>query len=196
MKATQTLPSQYTLLQEIDLSRDRRLSLALNLVAAALLFPAGWLFIRLVIALRPEIQQGAVLRIELSSLLGIVLAFIAVLVIHELVHGLFFWLITRQRPRFGLRAAYAFAAAPDWYLPRDPYLAVGLSPLVLITLLGVALIPILPAGGLLPLVFALTTNAAGAVGDVAIVVWLLCKPPDLLVQDRGDAVAIYHYGNP
>jgi hypothetical protein len=195
MKATQTLPSQYALLKEIDLSRDRRLLLALNLAGVVLLFLTGWLFMRLVAALRPEIHQSAALHIELGSIVGITIAFVGVLVLHELAHGLFFWLITRRRPYFGFRGAYAFAAAPDWYLPRNPYLAVGLAPLILITMGGIALIPWLPIGGLLPLVFALTTNTAGAVGDVAIVAWLLTKPSDLLIQDRGDAISIYHHRN-
>jgi hypothetical protein len=196
MKAIQTLPDHYTLLQEIDLSRDRRLLLVLNLVGVVLLLLAGWLFLRLVLALRPEIRQSGVLRIELSSLVGIAIAFVGVLVLHEMVHGLFFWLITRQRPHFGFRGAYAFAAAPNWYLPRNPYLVVGLAPLILITLAGIAVTPFMPPGGLLPLVFALTTNAAGAVGDIAIVAWLLGKPPDLLIQDRGDAMSVYHLESP
>jgi len=196
MKPLQTLPNHYTLLKEIDLSRDRRLLLALNLVGVAQLLLFSRLFMRLVFSLRPDVSPSITWRIDLISLIGIVIALVGVLVLHESVHGLFFWIITRQRPRFGFRGTYAFAAAPDWYLPRNPYLVVGLAPLVLITIAGIAFIPFIPVGGLLPLVYALTINAAGAVGDVAIVAWLLVKPPNLLIQDRGDAVSIYQIESP
>jgi len=78
------------------------------------------------------------------TVLAILLALVAVLLLHELVHGAFFWLITRSRPRFGLQITYAYAAAPDCYIPRNPYLVVGLSPLVLITLAGIVMLPLIP----------------------------------------------------
>jgi hypothetical protein len=113
------------------------------------------------------------------------------LVLHELVHGAFFWLFTHQRPHFGFKGAYAYAAAPDWYIPRRQYMLVGISPLVVLSLLGVLLLPVLPAGALLPWLVALAGNAAGAVGDALIVGWLLFQPDSVLVQDHGDAVTVY-----
>jgi hypothetical protein len=124
-----------------------------------------------------------------------VIAFAAVLLLHELVHGAFFWLITRSRPVFGLQAAYAYAAAPNWYIPRNPYLVVGLAPLILLTLTGVALLPWLPAALLLPWIFALAVNASGSIGDVYIIGWLLTRPAGALVNDHGDCIHIYLPGS-
>jgi Putative zincin peptidase len=70
---------------------------------------------------------------------------------------------------------------------------VGLAPLILITSIGFLLVPITPDNWLLMLGVAVTANASGAVGDLAVVLWLLIKhPADLLLRDRGDAIDIYH----
>jgi hypothetical protein len=120
----------------------------------------------------------------------LVLTFLMI-VVHELIHGLFFWLFTRERPTFGFKGAYAYAAAPDWYMPRNQYAIVGLAPLVLMTLAGLVLLPVIPVWAIPALLFVVVTNAAGAVGDIAVVGWLLLQPRATLVNDIGDAVTLY-----
>lgn len=195
MSAQTTLPTAYQLTRTIDLRKQPVLMLWLNLIGLGLLLLFGWLFFSLASRLRPQAGLSPSFTIDLPSgltaVLAIAVAFVAVLLLHELVHGAFFWLITRHRPRFGLQAAYAYAAAPDWYIPRNPYLVVGLAPLVLITLTGVALLPWLPAALLLPWIFALAINASGSIGDVYIIAWLLARPASALVNDHGDCIHIY-----
>ena len=191
MKPLKTLPANYVLLRQLDLSADRKMLVRLNLVGLVLFFLFGWLFSWIAIALRNENRPQEWQISWLTGLLSIVVAFVTILFLHELVHGLFFWIITRSSPHFGLRAAYAYASAPDWYIPRNAYLVVGLAPLVFITIIGVAMIPFMRVEWLLPLVFALATNASGAVGDAYIVAWLLRQPPDVLVNDHGDAIWFY-----
>lgn len=191
MKATQELPPAYYPVRTLDMSKDRGMLVLLNLVGLGLFFLFGWLFLRLTLLLRPEFASY---RLTLTSIWGIVallVVYAGVLVLHELVHGLFFWLVTRERPHFGFKGVYAYASAPGWFISRNPYLAVGLSPLVVISVLGIALIPFVPLGAIIPLLFALTANASGAVGDLATTVILLSHPPVALVRDTGDAFTVY-----
>jgi hypothetical protein len=193
VSALSSLPPEYQLARAIDLRQQPRLLLELNLVGLGLLLLSGWLFLWLAVRLRPEAGLRLSLRLSdsLVVVLGIVIAFAAVLLLHELVHGTCFWLITRRPPRFGVQLAYAYAAAPQWYIPRNPYLIVGMAPLVVITLVGVALLPVLPAALLLPWIFALTINASGSIGDLYIIAWLLTRPASALVNDHGDRIYIY-----
>jgi hypothetical protein len=132
---------------------------------------------------------------DLAYLLGSVLKALAVyagsLALHEIIHGVCFWLITRSFPKFGLGSAYAFAAAPGWYIPRNLYLMVGLAPLVVITVAGLALLPALPTNVLLVWWFVLTVNASGAVGDMFVVGWLLLHTSGTLINDHGDRINVY-----
>ena len=70
-----------------------------------------------------------------------------VFVLHEAVHGLFFWLYTRDRPRFGFKGWYLYASAPGWYLSRNRFLVVGLSPLVTMTAAALGLAMVVPPDG-------------------------------------------------
>ena len=193
LSPTKNLPAAYRLDRSIDLSKNPKLVIWLNVAALALFFLLGYLYLRLLAWIRPDASLSLGNSGWLVSLAALLAVYIGVIVLHEIIHGLFFWIITGERPQFGFRGAYAFAAAPDWYLPRPSYLVVGLAPLVLITLVGLLLLPITPDGGLILLGLAITANASGAIGDLAVVAWLGWRyPASILVCDHGDAIDIFH----
>jgi hypothetical protein len=196
MKPMKAIPEGYHLVYEIDLAKNPALMIKLNVIGLVMFLVFGWLFAWIMRWVRPEfggwsgIWSGT-LTVNLWSILGIILAYILVLTLHEVVHGVFFWGITGEQPYYGLKAAYAFAAAPGWYIPRNPYLVVGLAPLVVITLLGLLILSFLPGTLLLPWLFAMTANASGAIGDIYVVGWLLMRPSSNLVNDHGDGMKVF-----
>jgi hypothetical protein len=198
-EATKTLPPGYTARGSIDLQENQRALIILNIASLPVLLLAGWLMFWFTITVRPELSAGS-FQLEgleiLGALAGVVLLMALMITLHEAIHGLFFWLFTRERPFFGLKTFYAYAAAPDWYIPRGPYLVVGLAPLVVITLLGMALVPVAPPLLLAAVLLVVVANAAGAVGDIAVVGWLLLQRRPTLVCDKGDAITIYQPAAP
>ena len=191
MQPTKTLPDHYNLDVTLDLTKNMRVLLGLNVAGLVLFLFFGAVFWRLFIGARPDFSLQPFRFGALEGLLVVVVVSILVVIVHELVHGLFFWIYLRERPIFGFRGAYAFAAAPDWYIPRPQFIVVGLAPLVLISGGGLLLLPLLPVGMLPALLFALTVNAAGAVGDLYVVAWLFTKPDTVLVNDEGDRFAMF-----
>jgi hypothetical protein len=190
MRATKVLPSNYYLLKTLDLSRPRVI-LWLNLAALPLLFIFGWLF-GLMIFLLPSISTPpkGLLNYLTSfpgwGLLAFPLSIILMLVLHELIHGGFFWLFTHERPRFALKSGYAFAAAPEWFLPAAQYILVGLSPLLIISIVSSLLAWIVSSTITPYLLFIATFNAAGSLGDMIVVAWVVKQPKTILVKDEGD----------
>lgn len=197
MQPTQTLPSPYRAVFDLDITKDPRMVLLLNAIGFVLLLGFGWLFFRAIAWLRPETFQNGFsfefdnLLVSLGAILAILLLTILYIVLHEAIHGVFFWIFTRDRPLFAFRWTHAYAAAPSWYIPRNPFLVTTLAPLVVITVLGLPLIAIAPASWLLSIWYVLTMNAAGAVGDIIVSMKLLGQPPTCLVNDRGDAITFY-----
>lgn len=196
MKSTQTLPPHYRLFKKLSIRENAPL-LMLNIVSLAalglttvfLLLILGWIRSADV----PDIFTFSIrgtsnFLIVILILLG---ATAAMMVIHEAFHGLFFWIYTGTRPKFGFRGAYAFAAAPDWYIPRTPYLVTSLAPLVGITLIGVLLLAWMPAKWVPLVMLVVALNASGAVGDLWVAWWLLRCPPDAFGNDRGDVTSLY-----
>ncbi len=190
MQATKVLPSNYHHQKTLDLSSSR-VVLWLNLAAIPLLFFYGWFFNWVIFSLRPFSPfQIGVFRILTSfsgwGLIALLLSIIFMLLFHELVHGLFFWLFTHKRPKFALRAGYAYAAAPDWFLPSSQYIIVGLSPFFVISILCIFLGILVTASVIPYLLLIATFNAAGALGDLIVVAWVFWHPKNILVKDEGD----------
>ncbi len=197
--AYQTLPEGYQLEQRLDLIKDRKLLLYLSLASLVLFAGCGLGLVWMMFILRPEFAaRGMSFSLTADSsgsfflrfiiLLGVIFAMV---VLHEAIHGLFFRLLTGGKVKFAFKGAYAYAAAPDWYLHKGPYLAVSLAPLVLITVLGLILLVAVPESWLFPLMLLVAMNASGAVGDLYVFLLLVRKPEDVLVRDFGEQMEIY-----
>ncbi|MEN6480923.1 MAG: DUF3267 domain-containing protein [Anaerolineaceae bacterium] len=196
MNATRTLPEDYRPVATFDLKTDRRLLLILNGASLAV----AYLFYRLSLAILPWLRPEVTFSVDLNDagIDKIMLAILVLLVIvtvtillHESIHGLFFWIFTRSKPEFAFKGAYAYAKVPGWYLRRNAYLTTGLAPLVLITLLGFILLKFVIPEWLPGVLVAIVFNAAGAVGDIAVAIWLLTQPKECLAADDGDAVTLF-----
>lgn len=188
---TRTLPAGYRPAGSIDLSTNLPAQVGLSIAGVALFFLFAVGFGWAIAALRPEVGTIGVTLEPGDLLLGIVALLAAtalVLVLHEAAHGLCFWLFTRERPRYGFKGLYAYAAAPDWHFPRLEYATTGAAPLVLLSLGGLLLALVVPAGALPLLLYALTINAAGAIGDILVLGWVAVSPRGTLFRDSGDAV--------
>ncbi len=192
------LPTGYAFKTSLDLSRNKLALVGVNVLGLVLLFVFGYLLLLAMMALRPQSSLAGTITSGVSGagevvfyVIGVIVVMAAVIILHEAVHGLFFWLFTREKPLFGFKGMYAYAAAPRWYIPRLQYTTIGLAPLIFLTMLGLVLTPILPDWLLLPVFAFMLLNASGAAGDILVVAWLLMRKRGVLARDSGDAVSLY-----
>lgn len=205
MKANTPLPSGYSKYTTLEPSKSPKFVIGAVAAGILLLLVVGWLLVLFANALRPTALDGMRLRDLLSSTsagLSLVippalfrnfaLALIAVTILHELVHGLFYWLFSGHRPKFGFQGLFPYAAAPSGvYFARNQFLVVGLSPLVLLTAVGLLLMLIVPIGLVPLLLFFVAFNASGAAGDLIMVIQLMTFSSDTLMEDNDSGVSIY-----
>lgn len=195
MHPTRQLPLSHRHAGTLDLAKQPLLVLALSLGSLLLFALTVVGAFQLLPLLRPNLESLGFSVDGLGDLARFALIGVALLalmvVVHEGLHGLFFWRYTGSRPTFGLKGLYAYAAAPGWYLPRNQHLVVALAPLVLITLAGMLLLLVVPAATVLPVIFVVALNIGGAVGDLVVALWLLRAEPNALVEDTGDAIALF-----
>jgi hypothetical protein len=193
MDATNIRPDNATLVYSFNLLKNKRAFWLLQIPALLGFLIFGFLFLWWTIWLRPGLfssfSTGLVFR--LVDLLFMVMIFAVFIVLHELVHGAFFWIYSRSRPRFGFRGGYAYAAAPGWFFPRSQYLVIALAPLLLLSILGMVLVAVVPAGALAAILFGMVANAAGAVGDMWIAFKVIRERRKILIEDLGDGMNFY-----
>jgi hypothetical protein len=206
MKAVNRLPDQFRPAGTLDLTKNIRLLWTIQIVGLVLLAVGAYIFWQLAYRVHPEAERvislgsllgrggnnGVVISLPAAWITGALAALVMMVVLHEAVPGIFFWLFSGRRPRFGFKGMYAFAALPpDVYLPRGPYLIVGAAPLIILTILGVAFLPVIPAWALPGWMFFLVGNFSGSAGDLYVLYWLLQKSPRALIQDYGDVMTVF-----
>jgi len=191
LKPVKELPKEYRFDNQLDV-REWQIILVVNLIGVALLFVFGWLFWLFAGIVREELRaQGFSSFFSGINLAWLFLGAILLLIVHELIHGFMFWLFTRERPRFGFAIFYAYAAAPDWYIPRDQFILTGIAPFALISAVGLLLLSVVPGFMLGEIHILVTLNAAASVGDLIVVVLLLLRPRTLMVNDEGPKLTFY-----
>ncbi|GAP09386.1 hypothetical protein BECAL_00530 [Bellilinea caldifistulae] len=194
-QAVRTLPSGYEERGRFTL-KSRSTLLMLNLFGLGLVLASAWFFITIASFLRPEAEGLVfVFRLEgLQSLLFLLLLIVTIvltLILHEAVHGLGFWLLAGVKPKFAFRGTYAYAAAPGWYIPANIYFWIGIAPLVVLSLLAIALIALVPLSALTYVILAAVMNFSGAVGDIWVAIQLLRAPRGSLALDQGDDITLF-----
>jgi len=203
VQATTALPMNYHRQATLDLSRNRMAVVGAIASGIVLLLAVGWLLVQFTNFVRPTALEALRLRdiptttpdggtsVTIPIVDGVV-ALVLVMLIHELVHGMFYWQFAGRRPILGIKGLGVYVAAPsEVYFPRSRYLIVGIAPLVLLTLAGLLLVIIVPVAVVRILILFVALNAAGAAGDLLMVARLLSYSPDTLMQDSGSAVIVY-----
>jgi hypothetical protein len=192
-KAVQQLPiGKYTLLENLDNEKPGKFQLLITILGLIMTVFWGFFFFYLLMWVRPveiTLQFNGLMSIEVFFLCLFLIGLVTLA--HEGIHGLFFWAYTGSLPKFGIKLTYAYAAAPGWYLPVRQYLLIGLSPLILITLLAITLLPLVPNTWILGVWFVLVFNAGGAAGDLLVCARILSFPVESYVHDNGKKVEIY-----
>ena len=187
--STQTLPDGYAQTGEVNLKKDKRLAVILNILAFFVFIVSFILLSIFGTALRSGTMNisGSISAGPMIILLGLS---VFTLIIHELIHGFFFWVFSRSRPVFALRPLYAYAGAPGWYFPKRQFAIIVLGPLVIIGALGLLML-LAPVGWLLTIAFLVALNTGGAIGDIFVFFCLLKSSPTTFANDTGDVVTFF-----
>jgi Putative zincin peptidase len=188
--STKTLPESYAQSGEINLGKNKRLAIALNIVAALITALTFYLLANLSAIIRPGIfpVSGNIMPGPVLFLVGLV---IVILMVHELIHGFFFWVFTRSRPVFAQRLLYAYAGAPGWFIPARQFAFVSVSPLVIIDAAGLLLMLLGPENWVLITAFLIALNTGDAIGDLFVFTRLLKLPLAGLANDTGEVITFY-----
>ena len=187
---TAELPANYRELRRIDLQKNKKLMLLVNLLAlaiAALLCAVGHRVVP--VSKMFDMSDGIVFYfVRFGVMLGGTVLYI---VLHEAVHGIFFRIYgSGVKPTFGFTGMYAFAASKA-YFNRLSYFIIGLSPVVIWGAVLFVLNLLLPAVWFWPIFLIQISNLSGAAGDFYVSILLARMPSTLLVQDDGVAMTFY-----
>lgn len=184
MKAVQTLPEGYKEIYSIDLQKDKKTALIVNLIAAVitLLLLIPMLFL---VPITHLYNNKIVLKLAAIAVLMVVY-----MVLHELVHGIAMKMCGTKKVKYGFTGMYAFAGSDDYYR-KSPYIFIALAPVVLWGIVIAVINPFVPIDWFWVVYFVQIFNLSGAAGDLFVTLKFSRLPKDILVKDRGVGMTVY-----
>jgi len=189
MKAKQALPEGYGAILSVDLQKNKKLALWVNLLAvgiAVVLAVPIHFFISIFTLFDMSHGLGAyVLRFAV-----LLVGSVAYIILHELVHGVTMKCFGTKKVKYGFTGIYAFAGSDDYY-DKKSYLTIALAPVVVFFVLFAILCPLVPREWFWVVYILQITNLSGAAGDLYVTCKFSTLPRDILVQDSGVGMTVY-----
>lgn len=189
MKAFTALPEEYREIYAIDLQKDKKTSLLVNLLAVVI-GVAMAVPVHFVIPITTLFDMGQGFKaylVRFAVLMGLCLAYI---ILHELVHGVAMKLCGTKKVKYGFTGLYAFAGSDEYY-DKSAYLFIALAPVVLWGVVLAVITPLVSVPWFWVVYFIQISNLSGAAGDLFVTVKFSRLPKDILVKDYGVGMTVF-----
>lgn len=187
-----TIPEEYKVDKVID-AKNPKTGVIMNLVA--LIIMAIICAIGIIIYI--QVNDGFKFEVDENNFIALILYFIgmfAVIIIHELIHGLFYKIFTKQKLTFGFTWSAAYCGVPHIYVRKTAMIITCIAPCVIIS--STLLIPLILINNTIYFLFILLLFAlhfGGCCGDLYCILLFVFKyrKKDILVNDTGAKQTIY-----
>ena len=193
MKAFGSLPDGYREIGSVDLKKDKKAAVYVNLLAIAIA-------VILVLPMNAVVPfyRSLVSQIDIKDILikYVVLLVLMVLyiILHELVHGVAMRICGTKKVKYGFNGMYAFAGS-GYYYDKTAYIFIALAPIVLWGVVLAVVNILVPAEWFWVIYIIQVLNLSGAAGDLYVSVKFSRLPRDILVQDYGIGMVVYSGSN-
>ena len=193
MKAIGVLPEDYGEIYSLNLQKDKRTAIIVNLLAlaiAAVMAVSMNFFIPVTSVFD---MSGGIVRYFLR-LAALIVLMVLYMVLHELVHGIAMKLCGTKRVKYGFTGLYAFAGSEDYY-DKKSYIFIALAPIVLWGTVLAAVNFFVPTEWFWIVYMIQLMNISGAAGDLFAAVKFSRMPKNILIQDSGVSMRVFYIGN-
>lgn len=184
MKTCSELPIGYSKSFEVDLQKNKKLAVIINLIAfviAVIMIATANIFV----PINLKYNTGTLVGM-LVMLFGMVLY----IILHEIVHGIFMKKYSGIKPSYGFTFLYAYAGSTAYFNKKN-YITIALAPVVIWGVVLLVLNIIVPTSWFYVVYIIQVANISGAVGDI----YVTCKfhklSDDILINDTGVAMTVW-----
>ena len=176
------LPKNYLLKMSVDLQNNKKQFWIVNILSSllmVLLAIVGCLFA----SFSELFTQGGIQWII------IIFGLLIYIVLHEMVHGIFMWYYSKEKPFFGFTGGYAYAGSHCYYNKKQ-YIVIALSPIILLGII-LLILNIIFKQYFWAIYFIQIMNISGAAGDLYVSYLFSKLPEDILIKDIGVSMEVF-----
>lgn len=193
MKAIGVLPEDYGEIYSLNLQKDKRTAIIVNLLALAIAAVMAVSMNFFVPVTSFFDMSGGIVRYFLR-LAALIVLMVLYMFLHELVHGIAMKLCGTKRVKYGFTGLYAFAGSEDYY-DKKSYIFIALAPIVLWGTVLAAVNFFVPTEWFWIVYMIQLINISGAAGDLFAAVKFSRMPKNILIQDSGVSMRVFYIGN-
>lgn len=189
MKATDVLPRGYKEIFSVNLQKNKKMAISLNIVATvvAVIMIIPMCFVVPISALF-SMEEGIGRYILRFAVL--IAGSVLYLVLHEAVHGIAMKICGTKKIKYGFTGMFAYAGSSDYY-DKKSYIFIALAPVVLWGIVLAVLNFVVPYEWIWVVYIIQVSNIGGAVGDFYVTLKFSRFPSDILVSDSGLGMTVY-----
>ncbi len=189
MKAVENLPEGYGEIYAIDLQKDKKMALLVNLLAVVIaVFLAVPMHFAVPIFSLFSMEYGMQnYMLRFGALLVLMILY---MVLHEIVHGIAMKICGTKKVKYGFTGMYAFAGSKDYY-DKKSYIFIALAPVILWGIVLAVINPFVSVEWFWVVYLIQVFNLSGAAGDLFVTVKFSRLPSDILIQDYGVGMTVY-----
>ena len=185
------LPEEYVLDKVIDAKEDMKIKVIFTVGSFIIFAIVLAFFLPYLINNYPVDVQ---LNDRYNAALALMLSLVSYVILHELTHGVFYKIFTREKLTFGLTLTVAYCGVPNLYLKKVPAIVSALAPFVVFSIVfGVPLLFITNYWTYVILAALFSLHFSGCIGDLYVSILLIFKykGKDVLVNDTGPKQTFY-----
>lgn len=188
-RCSSALPEGYREIYSVNLQKDKKAALIVNIAALILM----GIFVIIGILIVPISytfdNDGSIVTVWLKTI-AVLAGMIVYFILHELVHGITMKHYGAKKVKYGFTGLYAFAGCEE-YFSKKPYIVIALAPIVVWGVVLAAVCCFVPESWFWVVYFIQIMNLSGAAGDL----YVTCKfskfPKDILIKDTGVEMKVY-----
>lgn len=189
MKSYNRLPEGYKEIYSVDLQKDKKTALLVNVIGVIIMLVMG-VPMHFVVPVTKLFDMSAGLGAYFLRFGAMLVLTLGYLVLHELVHGVAMKLCGTKKVKYGFTGMYAFAGSEDYY-SKKPYIFIALAPVVLWGVVLAVINPFVPEQWFWVVYFIQIFNISGAAGDFFVTAKFSRMPKDILIHDSGVGMTVY-----
>ncbi|MBR2327577.1 MAG: DUF3267 domain-containing protein [Clostridia bacterium] len=189
MKNVEKLPEGYREIYSLDLQKNKKASVVVNLLALviAALFAVPMHFVVPITELY-SMENG--LTSYTVRCVTMIVLMIVYMVLHEAIHGIAMKMCGTKKVKYGFTGLYAFAGSNDFY-DKKSYIFISLAPVVVLGIVLAVINPFVSAEWFWVVYMIQLMNISGAAGDIFVTARFSRMLSDILVQDYGVGMKVY-----
>ena len=128
---------------------------------------------------------------SIRSGIVLIIGMFTMIIIHELIHGLFIHIFSKKRATYKISFFYASAGASDRYFDKIEYITIALAPVIILSIIYILLMNILSIEYYNAILFIFAISFGSAIGDFYISVLTLFQPKFIIINDEGEKMHFY-----